>query len=76
MYSSGSTSAKNVSLDFTASVEYAEVDSRPAAKFLDQSEAPYEFEEHTHEYEEASFSNSHTLNENTYAEVGPYKKVV
>ena len=76
MYSSGPTSAKNGSSDCTASVEFAAVDSRPAAKPLDQSKAPYEFEIHAYDYEEASFSNSGTLSEYTYAEVGPYKKGV
>ena len=76
VYSTGTTSAKNGSSDFTASADYAEVDSRPAVKPLHQGDAHYEFEEHTYEYEEANFSNLGTMNEYAYAEVGPYEKVV
>ena len=77
MYSSGNASAGDGKSGLTATV-YEEVGLRPAAKYIDQSESHYEFDEveHTYEYEEASFSNSARMNEYAYADVGAYKERV
>lgn len=73
VYSSENTGSRDGKAAIT---EYAEVSSRAAAKPLDQSEAHYEFDEVEHTYEYESFSNSATMNEYAYAEVGPYKEGV